>query len=176
MGVYFVTSNYSKLKEFQEMLKMRLERFDADLDEIQAIDVEKVVEHKARQAYQLLKAPVIVEDTGLYCEGLGGLPGALTKWFEKALGNARIASLVGRQRHAVARTAICYTQGREYHIFTGSVEGSIARSPRGKNGFGWDSIFVPRGKRKTFAQMTAQEKNTISMRRKALEKLKKFLG
>jgi len=59
----FATSNHQKLKEFESILGIKLNHSDLDLDEIQSVDVEEVAIHKAKQAYELLKEPVIVEDT-----------------------------------------------------------------------------------------------------------------
>jgi XTP/dITP diphosphohydrolase len=65
--------------------------------------------------------------------------------------------------------------GREYQ-FEGEINGTIASNPLGSNGFGYDPIFIPEGYETTFAQMAAIDKNQISHRAKALEKLKAFFG
>lgn len=173
--MYFVTSNKNKLREFEEILGIKLEQIELDLDEIQEVDVERVVEHKAREAYKKTKKPVIVEDTGLYIEEWNGLPGALVKWFERTIGYEKLARMIEKNRKAYAKTVIGYFNGKEYKNFIGEIKGSIAEKPRGKTGFGWDVIFIPKGHDRTFAEMGGEEKNKISMRRLALEGLKKFL-
>ena len=175
MTIYFVTGNKSKLREIESILELKLEHIDLDLDEIQAVEVKKVVEHKTRQAFKKIKKPVLTEDTGLYFEEWGGLPGALVKWFDKTLGYKKICQLLGTNRQAQAQTVIGYFDGKRYKDFVGEIKGSIAQNPRGKYGFGWDPIFIPQGYKKTFAQMTLKEKNKISMRKIAAAKLKKFL-
>lgn len=168
----FVTSNYQKLKEFESILGIKLNHSDLDLDEIQSVDVEEVVTHKAKQAYELLKEPVVVEDTGLYFEELNGLPGALVKFFIKKLKLNQICSLVKENRKATAITCIAFFDGQELKIFKGETKGEIALEPKGINGFGWDPIFIPEGYIQTFAEITSEEKEYKFMRKEAIEKLK----
>lgn len=175
MTIYLVTSNKGKLREFKEILGFKLENIDLDVDEIQAVEVEKVVEHKTKQAFKIIKKPVITEDTGLYFGAWKGLPGALAKLFDKTIGYRNLCKLLNENRKAKAQTVIGYFDGKNYESFIGEIQGTIASAPRGKNGFGWDLIFIPRGYNKTFAQMTTKEKNQISMRKIAIEKLRKFL-
>lgn len=175
MIVYFVTGNKNKLKEVEGILGFKLRHISLDLDEIQAVEVKKVVEHKARQAFENIKKPVLVEDTGLYIEAWNGLPGALTKWFHETIGYKKVCQLLKNNRKARAQDIIGYFDGKEYRHFVGEVKGTIAKAPRGKHGFGWDSIFIPKKHKITYGQMTANEKNKISMRKIAWKKAKKFL-
>lgn len=175
MKIYFATSNKNKFNEFENILGFKLNQLNIDLDEIQAIDVEKVVEHKTRQAYKIIKKPVITEDTGLYFEEWGGLPGALAKFFDQTIGYKNLCQMLKSNRRAKAQTVIGYFDGKSYRSFKGEVKGTIARRPKGKNNFGWDIIFIPNGCKKTYAELTSQEKNKISMRKKALNKFKRFL-
>jgi non-canonical purine NTP pyrophosphatase (RdgB/HAM1 family) len=168
----FVTGNNHKLKEFEAILGIKLNHSDLDLDEIQSIDVEEVAVHKAKQAYELLKEPVIVEDTGLYFEELNGLPGALVKFFVKNLSLDQICSLVKENRKAVAITCIAFFDGELLKVFKGETRGEIAKEPRGTNGFGWDPIFIPEGHTQTFAEITSEEKEYKFMRKEAINKLK----
>jgi len=171
----FATGNHQKLKEFEEILGIKLNHSDLDLDEIQSIEVEEVAKHKARQAYSLLKEPVIVEDTGLYFEELNGLPGALIKFFVKKLSLDKICSLIEENRKAKAITCIAYFDGKELKTFTGETKGEVAEEPKGSNGFGWDPIFIPEGYNRTFAELTDEEKTSKFMRKEAIKKLKVFL-
>jgi non-canonical purine NTP pyrophosphatase (RdgB/HAM1 family) len=175
MELYFVTGNKNKLQEFEEILEIKLKSVKMEFDEIQAIEVKKVVEHKTRQAYEKIGRPVITEDTGLYFEAWKGLPGALIKWFDKAIGYKNIPNLLKGSRKAKAQTVIGYFDGKKYENFIGEVYGTISKRSRGKTNFGWDLMFVPKGYSKTFAEMKSEEKNKISMRKKALEKFKKFI-
>lgn len=170
--IHFATTNRNKLKEFEQILQMKLKEARIDLDEIQDIEVEKVVEHKAKKAFGKIKKPVIVEDTGLFLKELNGLPGALIKLFEERLSYNQICGLLKKNRKASAKTCIGYCDKTQFKCFTGLIQGEISLTPKGSNGFGWDKIFIPKGHTKTFAQMKQEEKNRLSMRRKALEEFK----
>ncbi len=172
----FVTGNHQKLKEFEEILGMKLEHKDLDLDEIQSVEVEEVAKHKARQAFEILKEPAVVEDTGLYFEELNGLPGALIKFFIKKLSLDRICELIKENRKALARTAIAYFDGKKMKVFVGETRGEISGKPKGSNGFGWDPIFIPEGYDRTFAELTDEEKVSKFMRKEAIRKLKEFIS
>ncbi len=75
----FVTGNAGKAREVAAILGTAVERLDLELPEIQALDVAEVVRHKAATAFARAGRPVVVEDTGLYLDALGGLPGALVR-------------------------------------------------------------------------------------------------
>ena len=175
MKINFVTSDQYKFKEFAEISGLDLAQVDLDLEEIQAVDVGKVAEHKARQAFVMIKKPVIVVDTGLYCEAWNGLPGALAKWFDQTIGYAKLCNLLGKDRAARAQTVIGYYDQNGYRAFSGEVFGEIAKNPRGDYAFGWDVIFAPKGFNQTFAEMGKIEKNKISMLKIAIDKFKDFL-
>jgi len=170
-----ITGNQNKVREFEQILGFKLNHVALDLDEIQTIEVEKVVEHKAKEAYKKVKKPVIVEDTGLYFDEWHGLPGALIKFFGQTVGYDNLGKMLKKNRQAKAQTVIGYFDGKNYKSFVGEIFGTISCLPKGQTGFGWDIIFVPNGYKKSFAQMSVEEKNKISMRKIALMKLKKFL-
>jgi XTP/dITP diphosphohydrolase len=94
------------------------------------------------------------------------------------LGPEGILRLVeGRSdRRASVSTCIAYADGKDIYTFVGTVSGTITDGQRGEGGFGYDSIFVPNGSERTYAEMTAEEKNGQSMRRLALEKLQAFFS
>ncbi len=175
--LYFVTSREKKFLEAQKILDIRLKRIDLDLPEVQAIEVDEVVQAKARAAWQKIKKPCLVEDTGLYLEALNGFPGALGKWVEKTMGWDGFLNLLKcvPNRRAYAQCTICFYNGQEFHLFSGRVRGRISRELHGDAGFGWDVIFIPQGFRKTFAEMTLREKNRISHRGIAFRKLARYL-
>ena len=173
-----VTGNTGKVREVEAILGAPVEQVDIDLPEIQALDVEEVVRHKARTAFERVGRPVVVEDTGLYVEALGGLPGALVKWFLATIGPSGICALIpaGADRGARARTAVAVADGDGVEVYTGETRGAIVAAPAGAGGFGWDPIFRPDGAARTFAEMDQAEKNLYSMRRQALERLRARLG
>ena len=148
MGIYFITSNKGKLEEVRAITGMDIRSKSIEIAEIQDTDVEKIVKDKAVKAYSSIKRPVIVEDTGLYIKALNGFPGALVKWLVDAVGPGGICKIVSKysNRNAYAETCIAFYDGRKLATFSGRIDGTIARSPIGDNGFGWDPIFIPNGR------------------------------
>lgn len=177
MKLYFLTGNKNKFEEVKAILG-EVEQLDIDLPEIQEIDAKEIIKAKLQEAFNHQQGEFLVEDTSLYLDSLNGLPGPLIKWFLKTVGNEglfNIADKLGNSK-AQAKTIIGFAKNNdEIYFFEGEVKGKIV-SPRGDNGFGWDKIFEPDGFLKTFAEMSLEEKNAISMRRIALNKLKEFLS
>ncbi len=172
----FVTGNLNKVKEAQMILGLTLDQIDIALEEIQTCDVETAVNHKVREAYLKLDKPVLVEDSGLVFLAWNGLPGALVKWFEQTVGLEGMARMLDPfpNREAIAQCFVGLGDGAQFIIGKGEVRGTIAESPRGKNGFGWDTLFIPEGHDRTFAEMSAEEKNEISHRKRAFEDVKRL--
>ncbi len=171
MALYFITGSKSKFTEMRAILG-GVKQLEIDLPEIQDLDARKIIEAKLAEAQKQKDGSFIVEDTSLYLDALNGLPGPLIKWFLKTIGNDglyKVAKSFGNFR-AEAKTIIGYFDGKKTEFFEGSFNGSLVE-PRGKNGFGWDSIFLPEGTIKTFAELSAEEKNSFSMRKLAAEKL-----
>lgn len=177
MKLYFITGNKNKFEEVQSIIS-NVEQLDVDLPEIQDIDAKEVIKAKLLEALKHKDGEFIVEDTSLYLDCLNGLPGPLIKWFMKTLGNDglfNIAEKLGNHK-AEAKTMIGYAKSSgEIYYFEGNIKGIIV-APRGDLGFGWDPIFQPEDYPKSFAELTLEEKNNISMRKEALKKLKQFMG
>jgi len=175
--LYFITSNKNKFAEVKAILG-DVERLDIDVPEIQDIDAKNIIRAKLLEALNHADGECIVEDTSLHFSCLNGLPGPLIKWFMKTIGGngiAHLAETLGDNR-AEAKTIIGYAKNRdEVEFFEGTISGTIV-APTGVSGFGWDPIFQPDGHDKTFAEMTAEEKSGISMRKIAVEKLREFLS
>ncbi len=176
-ALVIVTGNPAKAQVIQAAIERPTTHIKLDLPEIQSVDVREVIEHKARGAYQAVGKPVLVEDTGLFVKAWNGLPGALVKWFLHTVGNDGICKMLASydQLDAVAEACLGYFDGENFVAFSGVIEGSIARQPRGQGGFGWDPIFIPNGWEKTFAELTPEESQLVSMRRLAWAKLKVYL-
>ena len=175
----FVTGNPNKVREAREILGLALEPVQVEgLFEIQTPDLNEVVRHKAQQAYSALQCPVMVEDSGLVFHAWNGLPGALVKWFEETVGCQGMLRMVKdfNDRSATAICCFAVYDGKNMRIARGEVNGTLAEKIRGENGFGWDVIFIPDGHERTYAEMSAQEKNAISHRKKALDKLRKLFS
>ncbi len=173
----FITGNAGKAKYLSDYFHIPVDHKKLDLVEIQSLDLKEVVEDKAKRAYEIIKAPVIVEDVSLTFTGMKKLPGPLIKWFLETLGNDGLIGLVNgldtRDALAEVEFAICDDNG--VHTFGGSMEGTISNTPRGEMGFGWDPIFIPKGYDKTWAEMSDDEKHATSMRKIALEKMAEYL-
>lgn len=174
--ITFVTGNQNKFTEAKQIIS-DLQMHDLDLIEIQEVDSQKIIEYKLKEAKNHLTGNIIVEDNSLTFSCLGNLPGPLIKWFMKEVGNEKLYQICQSFNNfdAEAKVVIGYSdENNQTHFFESVTKGQIV-SPRGENGFGWDAIFQPEGLNKTFAEMTAEEKNQISMRRLAFQKLSDFL-
>jgi len=171
---FFATQNEGKLTEANQILSKPLQQISVDLYEPQGVSVADIVKEKAQDAFKQTGKFVVVEDTSLEILSWNGLPGALIKWFIETVGNKGLLEMLGnsKDRKALAKTAVAYFDGNDTHVFVGEIEGSISLEERGENGFGWDSIFIPAGENKTFAEMSPQEKNSVSMRKLAFEQMK----
>jgi XTP/dITP diphosphohydrolase len=169
----FVTGNPGKAAQLQRHLKIPVTNTKLDLNEIQSLDLEEVVTHKATEAFKIIQSPVLVEDTSLTFHALGRLPGPLIKWFFTELGNQGLCHLLNGypDRTATASVLFGWYDGKQLRTFAGETDGVIADQPRGAEEFGWDPVFIPKGYDKTWAEMTDQEQDQSSMRRIALEKL-----
>ena len=175
----FVTSNLNKVREAEAVLGRVLDHRAIDLPEIQSLDLAEVVRTKAAAAWRQIGRPVLVEDTGLELEGLNGFPGPLVRWLLTSVGPGGI----GRIAHgfdddrATARCLLCAFDGDSEVFGEGVGEGSMAAQPGGNLGFGWDSVFVPNDPGgRTYGEMSDEEKNGISHRRRAFEALKNALA
>ena len=167
-----MTSRAEKAEEAAR-LGFAIERIDLDLPEPQALDPALVAREKVDAAWERLRRPVLVEDSGLEVLAWGGFPGALVKWLEKSAGLDGIARMLDPfpDRSARAICAIACFDGERLLEGRGVTEGSIAPAPRGESGFGWDSIFVPTGSARTYAEMAAREKDAVSHRGRAWKEL-----
>lgn len=188
-NLYFATTNKYKLQEAKEILNINIMPINRKVEEIQDIEVDNVVRYKAHLIYKLEKKNVIVEDTGLYFESLNGFPGALIKWVLACIGtdgslengskNDNIIKLLSQfnNKRIYAKTSIGFTSSNSISdvvIVSSIMYGKMPLKARGKEGFGWDDIFIPDGYNKTFAEMGKNMKNNISMRKMAFIKLKKL--
>ncbi|KLO14506.1 Ham1-like protein [Schizopora paradoxa] len=181
----FVTGNANKLKEVQLILSkssgssqpMTIESRDIDLPEIQGTTQEVAIE-KCRRAAEIIGGPCMTEDTALCFKAMKGLPGPYIKHFMKALGhdglNAMLQGFPSNDAYALCTFAYSAGPGAEPILFEGSTEGRIVPA-RGPGSFGWDPIFEAENTGKTYAEMTSDEKNAISHRYRALDKLQTYL-
>jgi inosine triphosphate pyrophosphatase len=176
MTLYFITGNSKKFEEAKEIIP-EIKKMDIDLDEIQELDPKKIIEEKLKRARKVHSGEFFCEDTSVYLECLNGFPGPLIKWLKQSIDIDGIYELVSKyeNKNAVAKTIVGYSKGDKIKFFEGELKGKIV-FPKGKRDFRWDPIFQPEGNSKTLAEMNLREKNKISMRRKALERLKDHLN
>jgi non-canonical purine NTP pyrophosphatase (RdgB/HAM1 family) len=174
--IIFVSGNNNKIKEVKEIIgdSIKIECKDIDLPEIQSTIVSDVAVDKLNRAIEILGEPCVIEDSGLHFQKIGEFPGALIKFYYKSLKNEGICQQVGGSK-AKAVTVIGYFDGEKSHFFKGEAYGSVPYRPQGDEKFGWDPIFIPDGKDKSYAELTVEEKNKISQRNKALLKFKEHL-
>ncbi|KAI0866173.1 inosine triphosphate pyrophosphatase-like protein [Xylaria cubensis] len=176
--VNFITGNANKLSEVRAILEPTgtVVRSQAlDLPEIQG-SLEDVTREKCRVAADLVKGPVLVEDTCLCFNALNGLPGPYVKWFMKSIGHEGLNNLLAayddKSAQAVATFGFCKGPGQEILLFQGRTDGKIVPA-RGPTHFGWDAVFEYEGE--TYAEMDKGKKNKISHRGKALDELRRWM-
>ena len=184
----FATNNLHKLEEVRDILggSFRI----ASLKEIECTDdipetadtLEGNALQKARYVKDKFGYDCFADDTGLEVEALGGAPGVFSARYagpghdSEANMQKLLKELEGKtNRQAQFRTVVALLlEGREY-TFEGIVRGTILTERRGTAGFGYDPVFVPEGYAETFAEMGSEEKNRISHRARAVQKLADFL-
>lgn len=188
MKIIFASNNDHKIKEIRTildnsitLLSLRDININEDIPEEEP-DLEGNALAKARYVYNITGMNVFADDTGLEVDALGGLPGVKSARFagehkDFSANNDKLLEMLGSDvdRRARFRTVIALIWEKREYLFEGVVEGRIIDERKGTEGFGYDPVFIPEGETKTFAEMTLAEKNTISHRGRALEKLSKFL-
>ena len=180
MSVTFITGNKIKADHLARYLDYPVNHQSVDLEEIQSLDPDEIVTHKVRQAYDLVKKPVLVEDVSVTIHALGRLPGPFIKWFEQELGLEGIIKLVDNydDRSASAKVTYGYYDGRVLKLFRGEVKGEITKELHmGPHDFGWNPIFRPEGWEKTYAELTEKEVETMGLRPSTVyPEIKRFMS
>lgn len=169
--IYFVSSNKHKYLEAKQILSsfgIKLGFFKASLLEIQSDSLSEIAKAKALDAFSKCKKPIIIEDDALIVDSLGGFPGPYSSYVFNTIGNAGVIQLTKNDRKAKFYATISYCdKKRKPILFEGITPGRIAKKIS-KGGWGYDPIFIPQGKTKTYAQIP--DKNTLSHRYRALTK------
>lgn len=184
----FATNNQHKVDEIR---KVTGNRFDIITLKEAGINIDIPEPHdtipanateKSTVIHNLTKQNCFSEDTGLEVAALNGEPGVKSARYAGEGRSAQdnidklIASLEGQtNRKAQFRTVISLIWNNQEHLFEGICEGQIISEQKGLSGFGYDPVFIPDGSNKTFAEMTMEEKNIFSHRRKATDQLISFL-
>jgi XTP/dITP diphosphohydrolase len=188
MKLVFATNNVHKLKEARQILSDKIKilslddiNFKSDIPE-DCQTLEKNASQKSWYIYNNTTFNCFSDDTGLEVEALNGSPGVYSARYagEHATYDENVKKLLYEMKNQKNRKARFCTvisliiDGIEY-FFEGNINGIIIEVPKGINGFGYDPIFVPDGYNKTFAELTDEEKNKLSHRAKALQKMSDFL-
>ncbi len=187
------TRNVHKSNEFQRILGPDFAVYDlSEHPEIpETVERGKTFEEnavlKATGASKELSGLIIADDSGLEVDALGGAPGIYSARYasqnasdrqniDKLLSELARTSARQEQRSARFRCVLALAEsGRILGVFEGVVAGTIIELPRGRNGFGYDPIFLPKGLDQTFGELAPAEKDRLSHRALALEKLRAFL-
>lgn len=188
MKLCFATNNAHKITEVQHLLGGKF-----DIISLQDIDcteelpetqptLEGNAQQKADFVYQHYQVDCFADDTGLEIEALNGEPGVDSAHYAgpKRNSQANMQKVLDKlqnnhNRRAQFRTVIALILGGESYTFEGTISGSITSKPSGQQGFGYDPIFIPEGYQQSFAEMSLEEKNRISHRGRAVQKLVNFL-
>lgn len=182
--ITLITGNMNKVNEISAILdkfNIKVNHEKIDLDEYQSDSIEDILVRKVKDAYKYLngKKTVMIEDTSLSFDCLGGLPGPYIKWFYSKLGNKGLYQMTKGFKDKNASAICCFALMSpnldKPLIFEGTIRGEIVK-PKGKKGFGWDQIFKPNNQTKTFAQMSDEEKNNFSHRRLALDNFISYIA
>jgi non-canonical purine NTP pyrophosphatase (RdgB/HAM1 family) len=163
--ITIVTGNPGKVKELKAMAlgKLDFTMLDLDIDEIQSLDLEAIVKDKAEKAYELAGGPVIVDDVSAGLDSLNGLPGPFIKFYNERLGSDVLYKISKPDDRVTIDCLAGYYDGEDFMFGKGTIRGKIV-SPRGSNGFGFDSVVILDGHDKTMAEMPDEEKAYISHR------------
>jgi len=188
--VLLATTNKGKLNDVKEILK------DIDVEILSFLDfsdypnVEETgktflenAELKAKAAYDKYSIPSIGDDSGLESFQLNGEPGIFSARYagENAndeQNNLKLIKKLSELPEPHPGRFVCaavYYDGKDFKSAIGEVRGNIIKIPRGKNGFGYDPLFIPNGYDNTMAELSHEAKNKISHRSNAFKELKKFL-
>lgn len=184
----FATNNRNKVAEIQSLVGNKyaiipLKEAGIDIDIPEPHDqLEANALEKAMTIFNMTSQNCFSEDTGLEIEGLGGAPGVKSARYAGENSNSQanidlvLSKMTGiENRSAQFRTVICLIWKDQTYYFEGICKGQILSNMQGENGFGYDPIFVPDGANKSFANMTMEEKNQFSHRKKAVALLFEFL-
>lgn len=189
MKIVFATNNAHKLREVQqtvgdkfEIVSLRECGVVEDIPENEPT-LEGNALAKARYIYSRTGLSCFADDTGLEVDALGGEPGVRSARYatdghdDEANKRLLLERMEGKEnRGAQFRTAMALILDGEEYLFEGVVRGEILTQECGDGGFGYDPLFAPEGRSESFAEMSAEEKNAISHRGRAVRKLAEFLN
>lgn len=172
MRIVFVTTNAGKIEEAVRLGKeygIEVLSNTYDAYEPRSTDPVEIAEASAKDAYDFIGKPLIVEDSGFFIDALHGFPGTYSAYVFKTIGLEGMMKVMEgvENRRASMRSAVAYTDGEDLVSFAGRVDGAVPERKGGDRGFGYDPIFIPDGCDATFAE-DPKYKSKISHRAQSL--------
>lgn len=180
--LYFATSNEHKFREaqtFLQTLKIDIKHINTQYTEIQHQNLAEIAKFGAIEVSKKYKDNIFVEDAGLFVTHLKGFPGPFSSYVYSTIRPAGLLKLLDGVKDRSAYFQSVFALARDgvlKAVFDGKIMGSISKTLRGRLGFAFDVCFIPESFKKTFAEISLQEKNKISHRRRSLEKLAHYLN
>lgn len=187
MELIFASHNENKVKEIRAMVSYEIQILSLNdigfHDEIEETGstLEENAQIKAKRIFDTTGKNVFADDSGLFVEALNGAPGVYSARYA-GTGNSKdnnvklLNELNGKSnRNAFFRAVFCLILNEREFYFDGEIHGKIIEAEKGNDGFGYDPVFVPNAYNLTFAEMDSKEKNMISHRYKAVQKLINFI-
>lgn len=192
MKILIATNNRHKINEIRNILKNdKLElltlsdlKINIEVDEDKD-SLEGNAFKKADEIYKTANTPTIADDTGLFVDALNGEPGVFSSRYagdnatyddncQKLL--RTMENIPEGKRNAYFKTVVCFSESENnYHFFEGICKGKITTKKYGEKGFGYDPLFIPDGFDKTYAEMSEDDKNSISHRSEAFKKAGEYI-
>lgn len=174
--ITFITWNQNKADYLAKYLWFPVEHVKLDLDEIQSMDLKEIVEHKVKQAYGIIKKPVIVEDVSLEFEALWWLPWPFIKFFVENTPHDVICSMINwLSRNATAKCVFWYYDWDILEFFEWVLDWEISIDVSWENWYGWDRFFIPKWYNVTRSCLWVEDDKKTYLQIKPFEKLKKYL-
>lgn len=183
--VYLVTGNNGKVASLQRKLEnydIKVEQIKLDLFEIQSDDLKEVSVNKAKQAFEILKKPLVVDDSGFFIKELNGFPGVYTKYVLGSIGVDGIMDIMKNKnnRECIFKSVVTFvdTYGKT-KVFEGDLEEGVIANEIDKEDRkeAWSElwkIFIPEGYNKTLSQFSPEERNERSSKRNGTTAFRKF--
>ncbi|MBI4044268.1 MAG: non-canonical purine NTP pyrophosphatase [Candidatus Diapherotrites archaeon] len=182
--VFFVSQNRHKFDEIKRILAghgISLAWEKLALIEPDFASLEEIAKYKAKQAFEKTRKPVVVEDTGVFFEAFNSFPGVMAKRVFNGIGFDGLCALIRsvKNKRAYFETVICYSDGaRSFKCFSGKLHGTLVDSPRAieADRLPYEKLFMLDGYTKVLAEISVEEKNRISHRGIAAQKLGHWLS
>ncbi|MHA1109618.1 MAG: XTP/dITP diphosphatase [Promethearchaeota archaeon] len=178
----FLTGNTHKFQEVKVFIESSgldavITQKNVPLIEIQTDSIEEVAVHKVESVGDSIQGNYFVEDAGFFIDKLKDFPGVFSSYIQEMIGNEGVLKLMKdvTERDASFRSVIALKLENTIHTFHGRVDGKVSDDIKGTQGFGYDPIFIPDGLDQTFAEISMENKNSMSHRIHALQQMCDFL-